>query len=326
MLFNKWAAIFGAPKMISAYAQKYIDVKRRLMILWALLCPQAILFAQKHYVIQSADNITLHVNEYGQGKPVILLAGGPGFNAAYLEPIWKALPGYRFIVPDQRGTGNSAMTKIDSGMMRVSDYVEDLELLRKHLNLQKIVLTGHSWGGMLALAYAAKHPANVDKLILLGSGGITQNFFKYFNSNIKMRLREDDLAESKVADSFALSLRAIWPGYFYNRASALATKALVDTSLANHNAGMINSLTLKDFKKAENLRAAGLRKLKSPVYLIQGRQDPVGESTVYETQSIIPQTQIFFIEKCGHLPWLENDVASARFFELLTASMNEEPK
>lgn len=97
--------------------------KRSLMILWVLLCTQAILLAQKNYVIQSADNISLHVNEYGQGKPVVLLAGGPGFNAAYLEPIWKALPGYNFIVPDQRGTGHSAMHKIDSSQIMVSRYV-----------------------------------------------------------------------------------------------------------------------------------------------------------------------------------------------------------
>lgn len=291
------------------------------MILWVLLSQQTILLAQKNYVIQSADNISLNVNEYGEGRPVILLAGGPGFNAAYLAPVWKALLGYKFVVPDQRGTGRSSMSKIDSGRMTVSRYVEDLEILRKHLHIEKIVLAGHSWGGMLALAYAAKYPVHIDRLILLGPGGITSNFFKYFNSNIRMRLREEDSAESKLANNFALKMKAIWPGYFYNRESALATKSLVDTNLADHNAGMVNSFTLKDYNLTEKSRLAALHIFKSPVYLIQGRQDPVGESTVYETKSIVPQTQIFFIEKCGHLPWLENDVTSARFFELLKASL-----
>ncbi|MCF2496745.1 alpha/beta fold hydrolase [Dyadobacter chenhuakuii] len=294
-------------------------MKRSLLFLWVLLCPQAVLLAQKNYVIQSADNISLHVNEYGRGKPVILLAGGPGFNASYLEPIWKALPLYKFIVPDQRGTGQSAMRKIDSSQMVVSRYVDDLELLRKHLHLEKVVLAGHSWGVMLALAYAAKYPLNVDRLILIGSGGITPNFFKYFNSNITMRLRDEDLAESKVANSLALKMRAIWPGYFFHRESALATRALVDTNLANHSAGMINSLTLRNYNKTEKSRVESLRKFKGPVYLIQGRQDPVGESTVYETKSIIPQTQISFIEKCGHLPWLEDGVAATQFYDLVKA-------
>ncbi|MBE9463279.1 alpha/beta fold hydrolase [Dyadobacter subterraneus] len=297
-------------------------MRRNLTILWVLLLQQTILLAQKNYLIQSADNISLNVNEYGQGTPVVLLAGGPGFNAAYLAPIWKALPTYRFIVPDQRGTGRSSLNKIDSSHMTISRYVDDLEILRKYLHIKKIVIAGHSWGGMLALAYAAKYPLHVDRLILLGPGGITSNFFKYFNSNIRMRLREEDSSESKLADSFALKMKAIWPGYFYNREIALATKVLVDTSLADHNAGIVNSLTLKDYNRTEKSRVASLRNFKSPVYLIQGRQDPVGESTVYETKSIVAQTQIFFIEKCGHLPWLESESASARFFELLKTSLN----
>jgi proline iminopeptidase len=292
-------------------------MKKILMILWVSLCPAAIVFAQQQYVIHSADQMKLSVNEYGMGRPVVLLAGGPGFNAAYLEPVWKALPGYRFIVPDQRGTGHSSIGNIDSAAMSIDSYVEDLELLRKHLKLTKLVLAGHSWGGMLALAYAAKYPEKVDRLLLLGSGGITRDFFAYFNSNIKMRLHDDDLAESKKAKNMAASLSAIWPGYFYNRKSALASKALVDTNLADHNASKINNLTLQDYKKTGELRATNLSRLKAPVYIIQGRQDPVGESTVYETRQIIPQTKIFFIEKCGHLPWLEDESSAARFFELI---------
>ncbi|NVM66746.1 proline iminopeptidase [Mucilaginibacter sp. SG538B] len=297
-------------------------MKEKLMILWVLLIPPLTSLAQKNYVIRSHDGVNLQVNEYGQGAPVILLAGGPGFNAAYLEPIWKALPDYRFIVPDQRGTGHSSMSKIDSGQMLVDNYVEDLELLRKHLNQNKIVFVGHSWGAMLAFAYAAKYPENVNRLILLGPGGVTKDFFSYFNSNIKMRLREDDLAEAKEGKTLANNLKAIWPGYFFNRESALATKKLVDTNLANHNAAKINRFTLNDYNKTSASRAESLRRFRAPVYVIQGRQDPVGESTAYETRRIMPQTQIFFIEKCGHLPWLENEVTAARFYELIRASLH----
>jgi len=296
-----------------------------IMILCVLLCPRAIVIAQQQYVIQSGDHVTITVNEYGRGKPVILLAGGPGFNAIYLEPIWKALPGYRFVIPDQRGTGHSSINKIDSVTMRIDRYVEDLEVLRKHLKLNKMIVAGHSWGGMLALAYAAKYPENVDRLVLLGSGGITRDFFTYFDSNIKMRLHEEDVAEAKAAKTLAANLRAIWPGYFYNRQSALASKVLVDTNLADHNASKINHLSLQDYKRTGESRAANLGKFRGPVFIIQGRQDPVGESTVFETRQILPQTRIFFIEKCGHLPWLENDVTAKRFYELITNAIIRRP-
>jgi len=113
------------------------------MIMWVFICPPATLLAQNSYVIHSRDSISLQVNEYGHGKPVVLLAGGPGFNAAYLKPVWEHLPDYRIIVPDQRGTGHSGMIKIDPRKMSVDSYVEDLERLRKHLNLKKMVVAGH---------------------------------------------------------------------------------------------------------------------------------------------------------------------------------------
>jgi len=297
-------------------------MKNSLFILWVMICPSATLLAQTNYEIYGSYNTKLQVNEHGQGKPVVLLAGGPGFNANYLQPIWEQLPNYRFIIPDQRGTGLSRLDKIDSTNMSVDSYVEDLEILRKHLKLKKIVLAGHSWGGMLAASYAAKYPKHVDRLILLGSGGITQNFFAYFDNNIRMRLRESDLSEAKAAGSLALNLRAIWPGYFYSRKSALSTRLLVDTNLADHNAARINKLTLKDYIKTSPTRALGLRKFRNPVYIIQGRQDPVGESTVFETKGILPQSQIFFIEKCGHLPWLENNIAAKTFYDFFASALD----
>lgn len=75
-------------------------MKKSLIILFALLSPSAIVIAQHHFVIHSNDNVTLTVNEFGLGKPVVLLAGGPGFNAAYLEPFGKRY----------RGTNLSSLT------------------------------------------------------------------------------------------------------------------------------------------------------------------------------------------------------------------------
>lgn len=296
-------------------------MKKQWFFLWMMVVCCNGLFAQNSYFITAADGSRLFVNEYGAGKPVILLAGGPGLNAGYLEPVCKKLEGYRCIVPDQRGTGKSNGIAIDSIHFTVDSYVEDLEALRVHLKLKKLVLVGHSWGGMLSFAYAAKYPNNVDRLVLLGSGGITGTFFNYFSSNIQMRLYKEDLEEKKTATGMGAHLKAIWPGYFYSRERALASKQLLDASFANADASNINSFTLKDYKLTEVMRANGLQKYKSPVFVIQGRQDPVGESTVYETKGILPQTHIAFIEKCGHLPWLEGQAAANEFYELMRAAL-----
>lgn len=296
-------------------------MKKKLLILQVLLFVAANLMAQRAYLIRSND-LSLQVNEYGIGKPVILLAGGPGLNASYLMPVWQHYPGYRFIIPDQRGTGGSTVRLVDSAHMAVIQYVEDLEVLRKHLGLDRLTIAGHSWGGMLAMAYAAKYPTHVAKLILLGSGGVTGYFFTYFQSNIEMRLRPEDLTELQATD-FTGALRAMWPGYFYNRQAALESKKSVDSVLAGRKAAEINKWTLQDYVQTETARSVALKLYRGPVYIIQGRQDPTGESTVYETKQILTQARITFIERCGHLPWLEGDKAARRFFELLNRALEE---
>lgn len=293
--------------------------------LWTFFCAfmgcATALFAQNNYFITSADSTRLYINEYGTGKPVILLSGGPGLNAHYLEPVWQQVKGCRFIVPDQRGTGRSVLPQADSVTMAMARHVEDLEALRIHLQLPKMIIAGHSWGAMLAVAYAARYPDKTERLILLAPGGITARFFTYFNANIQMRLYKEDKEEAKNARGMAAGLKAIWPGYFYSRERALALKQLLDTSFANAAGTAIYRYTIKDYNATEAARLKGLHKYKNPVFLIQGRQDPVGESTVYETKALLPQMRFTFIEKCGHLPWLEEEKVAAEFFRLLNAAL-----
>ncbi|MCS3795056.1 alpha/beta fold hydrolase [Niastella sp. OAS944] len=281
------------------------------------------LFAQNSYVITMPDSVKLHVNEYGEGMPVVLLGGGPGFNPNYLVPICQQMPGYRFIIPHQRGSGKSIMNKVDSINMSTNKHVEDLEALRIHLKLSKLIIAGHSWGGMLGFAYAAKYPEKVDRLILLGSGGISSKFFAYFNSNINMRLHKEDKEEGKNATGILAHMIRIWPGYFYSRERAVATRNLFDSTFTNPNYSDVSKFALKSYIATETTRIKNIRKYKNPVIVIQGRQDPVGESTVYETKDILPQTQINFIEKCGHLPWLEEDKAVTEFYRLLRSALEK---
>jgi proline iminopeptidase len=279
------------------------------------------LFAQNSYSFSTSDNVTIYVNEYGTGKPVVLLGGGPGLNPNYLVPVCQKMTGYRFIIPDQRGSGQSKMDKVDSLNMSTDKYVEDLEALRVHLKLSKLVIGGHSWGGMLAFAYAAKYPDKVERLILLGSGGITAKFFAYFDSNMQMRLHEEDKEECKKAINPVDEIKGYWPGYFFSRERALATKHLLDSNLAHQNQPAIFEYTMKSYSAADAVRVKNIRKYKNPVFIIQGRQDPIGEATVYETREALPQTKFTFIEKCGHFPWLEDEKAVTEFYHLLNSAL-----
>ena len=111
-----------------------------------------------------SNQLKLYYEMEGEGDPLILLNGGPGFPHDYLQEMRALAPYARLVFYDQRGTGKS--DKAAPGGYTVDANVEDVENVRRALNLGRCRILGHSWGGMLAQAYVLKYPGNVGKLIL----------------------------------------------------------------------------------------------------------------------------------------------------------------
>lgn len=108
-----------------------------------------------------------------EGEPargtVLGLHGGPGGSYDYLVPLFAlANHGYRVVLYDQSGSGKSEVPK-DRSLFVVERFVEEVEGVRKALSLGKVHLYGHSWGGMLAQAYALKYQENLNSLLLSGT-------------------------------------------------------------------------------------------------------------------------------------------------------------
>ena len=197
--------------------------------------------------------------------------------------------------------------------MTLQTVVEDLEALRQHLKQDRLVLIGHSWGGMLAMAYAVAHPERVDRLILVGSGGPTLEFAQWFSDNIDMRLRPEDIEARSYwqasvkngvdRDKAALEeTRAIVPGYFFDRKKALAFGAALKDGELHQD---VNTMLFTDLAKNKYDLRAGLKKLDRPVLIVQGHQDPVGDKTPEDLHALIPGSTLAYINKSGHFPWLE---------------------
>jgi proline iminopeptidase len=100
---------------------------------------------------------------------LLLLSGGPGISHEYFECMESFLPaeGIEFIYYDQSGTGLSDNPN-DTTMWDLPRYVEEVEQVRKALNLNKdnFYVLGHSWGGILAMQYALKYQDNLKGLII----------------------------------------------------------------------------------------------------------------------------------------------------------------
>ncbi|MEI6372313.1 MAG: proline iminopeptidase-family hydrolase [Actinomycetes bacterium] len=105
----------------------------------------------------------------GDRAAVILLHGGPGYPSYSLEPLEElAATGRAVIRYDQLGCGESSLKGIahDSAMFTIDLYLEELALLIEHLGLDRYVLIGQSWGGMLALEFALTSPSGLAGLVL----------------------------------------------------------------------------------------------------------------------------------------------------------------
>jgi proline iminopeptidase len=118
------------------------------------------------------------------GVPVVYLHGGPG---AGLEPAMRRCTDptvYRLIMFDQRGAGRST----PSGEVRENttwDLVEDIERLRRHLEIDRWIVSGGSWGTALALAYAQRHPSSCRALVLRGVFLGSADEMKWFNGGLR---------------------------------------------------------------------------------------------------------------------------------------------
>lgn len=109
-----------------------------------------------------------HAESFGEaGKPVVIvLHGGPGADYRYLlQPLKALADDYRVVFYDQRGTGLSP--RVPAGDITLDGFIADLDAFVQAFGQGRPVhLIGHSWGAMLASAYAGAHPDKVDRLVL----------------------------------------------------------------------------------------------------------------------------------------------------------------
>src|SRR5205814_9065252 len=260
------------------------------------------------------------------GDYVLVLSGGPGEDIRSMQAVADELAKkYRCIMWEQRGTGRSKLPRYDASTINLNAYIEDIEALRKHLQIEKFIVAGNSWGMILGLAYAGTYPEAVRAVITLGSGPITYEYLGAFADNQSTRLWpseidirdfwRDPVREAANFDRANFErLRAATSAYFFDRKKALAMAMELDPKDYNFRVPLA-------FIKAEgkyDIRPK-LRTIAAPVLLLQGRQDLAGEATVCEAHSLIRNSTLAFIDKCGHMPWLEHPEQPRKMVDELLA-------
>ena len=112
------------------------------------------------------NGTSLYYEVVGSGNPLLIMHGGLGFDHTYFRPWIDSLSeDSKLIFYDHRGNGRSDRSKpLDD--VHHSTWADDANALREHLGIEKIVLMGHSYGGVLALHYALRYPDTLSGLIL----------------------------------------------------------------------------------------------------------------------------------------------------------------
>ena len=262
------------------------------------------------------------------GNYVLVLSGGPGEDIHSMQGIADELgKKYRCIMWEQRGTGRSKLPRYDSSTINLNAYIEDIEALRKQLQAEKFIVVGNSWGMILGLAFAGTHPDAVRAVLTIGSGPITSEYLSVFSDNQIARLGACELEvrdfwkepSREAADPNRAAferLRAATVAYFYDRKKALQMAAEL-------NPNDYNLRVPPAFLKAEgkyDIRPK-LKTIVAPVLLLQGRQDLAGEANIYESHLLIRNSTLAFIDKCGHMPWLEQPEQTWKIVEQFLAHL-----
>jgi len=231
-----------------------------------------------------------------------LLHGGPGGDHSGFKPAFSPLAErMQLVYVDHRGQGRSARGPKET--YTLDNNVEDLEALRQHLGLGKVVVIGVSYGGMVALTYASRYPDSVSHLIAV----VTAPSYRFL-ARAQQILAERGTDEQRAVGDI------LWAGAFEN-----------EEQLLNYYTVMGPLYSLKfDAEKAKESRARGIRsvdainegfggflrtydltdelhKVTAPTLVIGGRHDWICPPEFSEEIArLIPHADLRIFENSSH--------------------------
>ena len=280
--------------------------------------------------LRTADGRTLGYHKMGDGPVLVCHPGGPGFSSLYFGDLAGLWERFTLVLLNPRGTGNSGRPK-DSTAYQIEDYVADVEELRVHLGLERLVLLGHSHGGVVAQAYAARHPGRVERLVLASTlarfgepqrkamqEGMDKRSGQPWYADALAALEAEQEGRFSSDEEMAELVFRELPLYFAHYGAAEA--GYLDTLKAETP----NADTLKLFNKEifERFDLRGeLEAISAPTLVITGEEDFIcGPVCAEEIASGITGARKVIVGDSGHMIFIEQ----AEEFEREVAEFLEE--
>lgn len=280
---------------------------------------------------------TLQVNghemawfEIGTGPTLVCLHGS--WDHLLYRPMGELFAQkYRCILYDQRGSGQSKLLESGEDAMDIKKFTQDLDALRDHLRLDKMALLGHSWGSGLGLLYAQAYPDRLSHLILVGPGPLNSEMSGCYRAN------RDRMAYPTLPEEFA----AIRRSYDETRSETGMVPREIDEALirvwarvifySRETAGQFIDFYLNCggyLRHAESptnfkheMQLADADRITAPTLVVYGYQDYEPITQAYLIKEKIPQTEIAFLNECGHATWVDQP---EEYFKVVDTFLSKE--
>ncbi len=257
----------------------------------------------------------------GNGAPLLMLHGGPGYTSYYLTALADSIAKDRpVIIFDQLGCGRSDKIT-DTSLMDMRHHIDQVTALLQHLKIGVYDLYGHSFGAMLAMDFYLQQPENIRSIIFASPCLRTQTWIE--DADILMQVLPDTtrhtlqaLGKGLKPDSVKLAdALDVYYSRFYNRKRPLSL--YVDSSQRHQALNVYKHMWgPEEFIATGNLknydRTADLNKLKIPVLFTAGEYDAARPATIMYYQSLVPVSSFVEIMDAGHSTMTDNIDAEVR--------------
>ena len=274
----------------------------------------------------------IYYKTLGLGVPLLLLHGGPGADHSDFLPALQPMARHcQLVLIDERGSGRSERLKDPKGYT-LNHMVKDIERVRKHLQVRQFVVLGHSFGGILAQAYATSHPNRILGLVLAGTGSSARCIDKDFRNlrrRLPVRLRARLARQEKAGifqadgsytkDYAAASAEALAPHMYakpppprYRQPFEIGMEVLREMWVRRSDFRIDGNLKGFDFTHS-------LSRVQAPGLVVIGDRDLVSTATADISRAALPRATLVVMAECAHMMFIDQ---TARFNRLLEEFLN----
>ncbi|MGN6475093.1 MAG: alpha/beta fold hydrolase [Mycobacteriales bacterium] len=267
--------------------------------------------------VDTPDGETIVVHVLGDGAPLVCVPGGPARASAYLEDFAGLSDVRKLLRVDLRGTGLSPLPA-DRDSLAFHRLADDLDVIRESQGLETVDLIAHSAGGFITLAYAAKCPERLGKVVLVTPSakpfGNVEDDIKAIRAS---RCDEPWYAEAAAAEAelellpermrqrFDPALRVFGYARWDERAQAHADSTDGQMSMRAMAAFVPNAEAAAELNLADKLKA-----VEAPVLIVVGALDGMtGVKAGHIIADMLPNASVVELPDTGHYPWVDNPEA-----------------